>query len=546
MRSKPAQTSRLRRNLVAAAICLGLLAMTWAVFGRTIAFDFVDYDDPWYITQEPKVTNGLTYEGFVWAFTGSHSGNWHPLTSLTHMLDAQLYGLNPAGHHRTNVLLHSAAVVFLFLVLRQMTGSTWRSAFVAAVFTIHPLRVESVAWVSERKDVLSGVFFALTLGAYARYVRKRTIGSYVLLAVTFALGLLSKATMVTVPFLLLLLDDWPLRRGYGLVRLVPEKIPLLLMSAGTCVVTLMVQAPTMSSADQLPMVARIYNACVSAITYVGQMFWPTNLAAFYPHPRDQLPLWLIVFSIAALVLITLAVMVLHRVPPYVPVGWLWYLAMLVPMVGLVQVGLQAHADRYTYLPQIGLYVLLTWAVADLVRLWRWRLPLMSVASVVVLAALGWQAFQQTSHWRNSEALWRRAVAVTRANAVTHTNLGNVLPADEAVVQYEQALAIEPESPIPMNNLAWVLATHPEPSKRDGARAVKLAYRAAEITGAGDPVFLRTLAAAYAETGNFPEAVRIATAALPLAEEQGNAALASDLRNNIADFELGIPLRDHSR
>ena len=257
MASEPAKTSRLRRNLVAALICIALAALTWAVFSRTVGFEFVDYDDPTYVTAEPKVTGGFTPQNIAWAFTGTHSGNWHPLTTLTHMLDVQLYGLNAGGHHRTNVVLHCAAVVFLFLVLRQMTGATWRSAFVAAVFAIHPLRVESVAWVSERKDVLSGVLFALTLAAYARYVRKRNVASYVVLAVVFALGLMSKGTLVTVPFLLLLLDDWPLRRSAGLIRLLPEKIPLLLMSAATCVVTFMVQSQTMSSLEKLPLTWRL-------------------------------------------------------------------------------------------------------------------------------------------------------------------------------------------------------------------------------------------------------------------------------------------------
>ena len=545
MAAKPAQTSRLNRNLLAAVLCLALIALTWGIFGKTTGYEFVDYDDPSYVTEEPNVTGGLTTRGVIWAFTGSHSGNWHPVTTLTHMLDAQLYGLNAAGHHRTSVLLHTAAVVFLFLVLRQMTGATWRSAFVAAVFAIHPLRVESVAWVAERKDVLSGVFFALTLGAYARYVRKRSIASYLLLAVVFALGLMSKGTLVTVPFLLLLLDDWPLRRGYGLVRLIPEKIPLLLMSAGTCVVTLMVQAQTMSSAEKLPMVWRLNNAAVSTVTYIGQMFWPVNLVPFYPHPRDQLPLWLVGSAVAIIVIITIAAMVLPRMPAYVPVGWLWFIGMLVPVIGIVQVGLQSRADRYTYLPQIGLYILLTWGVADLVRRWRARALLMSIAAVCVLGALGWRTWIQTGHWRNSESLWRHTIAITPDSAIANTNLGNLLPGAESIAYYEKAIAGNPDAVLPMNNLAWVLATHPEQSVRNGRRALELALTAAQKTGANDPVILRTLAAAYAETGDFSEARRIADAAIPLAEAQGTAALAADLRNHTADFELRIPLRDHS-
>ena len=535
----------MRRNLVAALICLALVAITWAVFGRTAGFDFIDYDDPLYVTQEPNVSGGFTTQGVIWAFTGKHSGNWHPLTTVTHMLDAQLYGLTPAGHHRMNVALHSAAVVFLFLVLRRMTGATWCSAFVAAVFAIHPLRVESVAWVSERKDVLSGMFFALTLGAYARYVRKRNVASYLLLAFVFAVGLMSKPTLVTVPFLLLLLDDWPLRRGIGIVRLIPEKLPLIAMSAVSCVVTMMVQSHTMSSTEKLPILWRLGNACVSVVTYIGQMFWPTDLAPFYPHPRDTLPLWLVIGAIAVIVVVSLAVMVPPRVPPYMPVGWLWYLGMLVPMIGIVQVGLQARADRYTYLPHIGLYLLITWGVADLLKNWRWRVPLLSVAGAGVLVALGWVSWQQTGHWRNSTSLWRHTVSLQPLNPVANTNLGNLLPGADAIPFYETALAADPEAILPMNNLAWVLATHPEIGVRNGTRAVELAYKAAEKTGANDPLILRTLAAAYAETGNFAEALRIAEAAAPMAEEQGNPALAADLRNHIHDLGLRIPIRDHS-
>ena len=540
-----AKTSRLRRNLIAALICLTLLALTWAVFGRTTAYDFVDYDDPSYVTAEPRVSSGLKLENVLWAFAGQHSGNWHPVTTLTHMLDAQLYGLNPAGHHRTNVTLHSAAVVFLFLVLRQMTGAPWRSAFVAAVFAIHPLRVESVAWVAERKDVLSGLFFALTLGAYVRYVRKRSIASYVLLAVIFALGLMSKATLVTVPFLLLLLDDWPLRRGVGLVRLIPEKIPLLLLSAATCVITYFTQAATISTIEKLPIIPRLLNACVSVVTYIGQMFWPAKLAAFYPHGGAELPLWQGAAAAGVIVIVTLAIVALPRVPPYVPIGWLWYLGMLVPVIGIVQVGLQARADRYTYLPQIGLYVAVIWGVADWARRSRFRVSLLSVAGAAIIGLLAWRSTLQTTHWRNSETLWRQALAVTRNNAVAHTNYGNLLSGRDAVPHYEQALVIDPNSSLTMNNLAWVLATHPDASVRNGARAVELATAAARSTGGSDPLYLRTLAAAYAEIGNFGEAARIAAAAVPLAEAAGNAALAFDLRNNVVGFEQGVPIRDSS-
>lgn len=541
----PAKTSRFRCNLTAAVICIALAALTWAVFGRTVGHEFVDYDDPSYVTAEPNVTRGLSWQGVIWAFTKTHSGNWHPVTTLTHMLDCHVYGVNAAGHHRSNLVLHTAAVVFLFLTLRQITGAPWRSAFVAAVFAIHPLRVESVAWVAERKDVLSGVFFALTLAAYSRYVRKRSVASYLVLALVFALGLMSKGTLVTLPFLLLLLDDWPLRRGIGIVRLIPEKIPLLVMSAATCVVTYMVQTETMNSVEKLPLLARLSNACVSIVAYTGQMFWPANLSVFYPHAGDQLPLWQGGAAAALIVLITLAIVAIPRVPAYVPIGWLWYLGMLVPMIGIVQVGLQARADRYTYLPQIGLYVLIAWGIADLTRRWRFQAQVVGAGGAAIIGLLAWAAVAQSGHWRNSESLWRRALAVTPNNAVAHTNLGNLLPGRDAIPHYEQALAVDASLTLTMNNLAWVLATHPDASVRNGARAVELALNAARTAGGSDPVYLRTLAASYAETGRFSDAVRIASAAVPLAEAAGNEALAFDLRNNIAGFERGIPVRDSS-
>lgn len=295
---------RSRASLI--AVCLCLAAVTALVFGRTIGHEFVNYDDPSYVTDEPAVNRGLTGRGIIWAFTATHSGNWHPITSLSHMLDSHLYGLNPAGHHLTNVLLHIAAVVLLFLVLRQMTGAFWRSAFVAAVFAIHPLRVESVAWVAERKDVLSGVFFMLTLAAYVRYTRKSTATAYLLLLLAYALGLMSKGMLVTLPFLLFLLDHWPLRRETSFRRLVTEKIPLLLLSGATCLVTLMVQAGTMSPLEKLPLVARLNNAVVSVWIYIGQMFWPAQLGVFYPHPRDQIPGWLAAVSVLFLIAVTTA------------------------------------------------------------------------------------------------------------------------------------------------------------------------------------------------------------------------------------------------
>ena len=355
-------------------ICLVLFVIIWIVFGQATGFSFINYDDGLYVYGNPEVTKGLSLHGIGWAFTHVHGGNWHPLTSISHLFDCQFYGLNPGAHHFTNDLLHSIAVVLLFLALQQMTGARWRSAFVAALFAIHPLRAESVAWIAERKDVLSGVFFMLTLMAYVRYVKKPLFGNYCFVFVIFALGLMSKPMLVTLPFILLLLDYWPLGRlknKQGIQQLVVEKIPLLVLSAASCMATLLAQKGAMASTQQLQLAPRIYNAFISCVVYLGQMFWPFRLGLFYPYAEHGL-LAKGVLSAALLILISAIVFVLRKTHPYLITGWLWYLGMLVPVIGIIQVGLQAHADRYTYLSQIGLSVALVWGVTDVSRSWRHR------------------------------------------------------------------------------------------------------------------------------------------------------------------------------
>ena len=281
-------------STVVVVICIFLAAMTWIVFGQTLWNDFVAYDDGDYVYANPIVRSGITLRGVVWAFTHAHADNWHPITTISHMLDCQLFGLHAGGHHFNNVVLHTAAVILLFLVLYQMTAALWRSAFVAAVFAIHPLRVESVAWVAERKDVLSGVFFMLTLGAYLHYVRRQTRGRYAMLAISFACGLMTKPMLVTVPFVLLLLDYWPLRRMVDirtLRKLALEKVPLLVLSVASSVATFLAQGGVTGKEEPFPLAWRIDNAVVSYLTYIGQMFWPAHLTVFYPHPESGLPVW---------------------------------------------------------------------------------------------------------------------------------------------------------------------------------------------------------------------------------------------------------------
>jgi hypothetical protein len=363
-------------------VCIFLLGAIWVVFGQTLGHGFVNYDDEEYVYGNPQVIHGLNLKGVEWAFTHSVMGNWHPLTVMSHMLDCQFYGLHAGGHHLTNLLLHAATAILLFLVLRQMTGALWPSAFVAAVFAIHPLRVESVAWVAERKDVLSGLFFMLTLVAYVRYVRKPpSLGRYLMVMFLFALGLMCKPVFVTLPFVLLLLDYWPLNRVPTATdcrnhfpiprRLILEKLPLFGLAAASCAATLFTQTFALPSFEQISLPLRVGNALISYVTYLGQMFWPSGLAVFYPFAARDVGVARVVLSLVVLAGISTGVFVLRR-RPYLLTGWLWYLIMLAPVIGIVQVGGQAQADRYTYLPQIGLYLLLTWAAADLCAGWRYR------------------------------------------------------------------------------------------------------------------------------------------------------------------------------
>jgi tetratricopeptide (TPR) repeat protein len=473
-------------------VCLALVAITWFVFGQTLRHDFVDFDDHVYVYQNPVITRGLSVDGVLGAFSHPHARNWHPLTTISHMLDCQLFGLKAGGHHFTNVLLHTIAVLLLFFVLKQMTGAFWQSAFVAAVFAIHPLHVESVTWVSERKDVLSAVFFMLTLEAYVRYVRKRSVGRYLAVALCHALGLMSKPMLVTVPFVLLLLDYWPLERfSEKRTRLVLEKIPLLALSAPSCIATLLVQHYARGAMDQLPFAWRLNNAAVSYVAYIWQMFWPVRLAPFYPHPNDQLPLWQVLLANAFLIAVSLLAILWRKERPYIFTGWFWYVGMLVPVIGLVQVGEQARADRYTYLPQIGLYVLIVWSVTNLIaptmmrssgsRLGATGLrpvtrgsrgvradgphgrgyqPLCVATGTAILIALSWRALVQTSYWKNSEMLWNHTLAVSPANDMAHNNLGYLFlrrgELDQAISHFEKALEIRSSHAFAQYNLGGAL------------------------------------------------------------------------------------------
>lgn len=436
-----------------AAIYLGLTVLTWIVFGQTLGHPFVQYDDQNYVYENPEITAGLTGHGIVTAFSSVHARNWHPLTTISHMLDCQLFGLDPAGHHFSSVLFHTLAALLLFTVLRAMTGALWRSAFVAALFAIHPLRAESVAWVAERKDVLSAVFFMLTLGAYVHYARRPSIRRYLVILLFFALGLMAKPMLVTLPLLLFLLDYWPLVRNQNgksgwWKRSIAEKAPLFFLSFLAAIATLIAQRTTVNYSEGLPVTWRIGNALLSYAAYLGQMIWPTRLAVFYPHAADHLSARQVVPAVLLLGVITAAGLVWRRKHPYLLVGWLWYFVALFPVIGFIQVGLQGRADRYSYLPQIGLYVALTWAIADCsIRSKRGRVVLGGAAAIII-GALTWQARIQTSYWSSTESLWNHALEVTTDNDVAHFNVAALLlsrgQVDEAISHYETALNVRPD------------------------------------------------------------------------------------------------------
>ena len=470
-------------------VCLVLAAITFAVFGQTVRHRFVNFDDGDYVVKNSVVAQGLTPRGLIWAFARPHYANWHPVTWLSHMLDCQLYGLAPGGHHLTNVVIHAGTVIALFLVLRRMTGAQWRSAFVAAVFAIHPLRVESVAWVSERKDVLSGFFFMLTLWAYARYAmtnaecrmpkeaQMTNAGAstrftphasrftfhvsrpYLLALLFFALGLMSKPMLVTLPFVLLLLDYWPLRRANPATSLILEKLPFLALSAVSGMVTLLAQTRAMSPFQLYPLPTRICSALLSCETYLAQMLYPAKLAAFYPFPA-HISTWQTGTAALLLLVISAIAWEERRTRPWLLTGWAWYLVMLLPVLGLVQVGGQAHADRYTYLPQIGVYIAATWLAGELAAKWQVSRRALGGLTAAVLALLMVCASKQTAYWQDSETLWRHALSCTSGNTLAFVNLGHELfeqrRFDEVIAHYQQGLKLQPNNREFHNNLANAL------------------------------------------------------------------------------------------
>ena len=493
-------------SVLVAALLAILTALT---FCRAARFDFVTIDDGSYVYNNPYVKTGLSQRNIVWAFTREHSANWHPVTWISHMVDVELFGLKAWGHHLTNVAIHIANAMLLYLLLVSTTGFVWRSAFVAALFAVHPLHIESVAWVSERKDVLSTLFWMLTSIAYVRYARKPSVGKYVPVILLFALGLMAKPMLVSLPIILLLMDYWPLVRGWkhhspspstrqtkrdalqrssgqanapkgehlankekvpdpiasslpsirSVLSAVPEKIPLFALAAASCIVTLVAQKAggAIGSMEVYPLGVRVANALVSYIAYLWKMLWPQGLAVYYPHPINNLPLWQSVGSAIILVFISLLAVLQRRTRPYMLVGWLWYVLTLIPVIGLVQVGGQAMADRYTYIPLIGIFVMVIWGVSDLARRQR---TVLAACAVIVLTVMAVCTHIQSGYWHDGVTLFEHALRCTRPNHVSHMNLAVCLDRkgrySEAIAHFRKALSLRPDTPEIHYNMAITL------------------------------------------------------------------------------------------
>ncbi|MBU4258693.1 MAG: tetratricopeptide repeat protein [Proteobacteria bacterium] len=464
----------LKEKYISSCICLFLFIVTLSVYWQITKHEFINYDDGLYVTENPHVQAGLNRESIIWAFTTGHAANWHPLTWLSHMLDIDIYGLNPIGHHLTNLQFHILNSILLFLVLKMMTGALWQSSFVAALFALHPLHVESVAWVSERKDVLSAFFWILSMWAYVRYVRQPDKKQYLLLILFFALGLMSKSMLVTLPFVLLLLDFWPLsrlqptaqgNRHYNykiIISLVLEKVPLFVLTAVSSFVTFSVQqhGGAIRSLEAIPMDLRIANALFSYLSYLGKTIWPQNLALIYPYPYISM-FWQIILSLPLLICISMLVIRLARAFPYLATGWLWYLGSLVPVIGLVQVGNQSMADRYTYIPLIGIFIIVAWGVADFSKRWRIQKNVLVLLCCSVLALLMVRTWHQVWHWQNSFTLLSHSLNVTHNNSMAHYVFGQALDQqgrlEEAVLQYNKAIKIRPKFAMAHNNLGAALS-----------------------------------------------------------------------------------------
>jgi Flp pilus assembly protein TadD len=547
-----------KRNVI---LCLLLVVATLALYNPVNRHPFVNYDDDRYITENPHVHNGLTWRTITWAFTATEQGNWHPLTWLSHALDYQLFHQNPAGHHFTSLLIHAANAVLLFLFLVYATRRLGPSLFVAALFALHPINVESVAWVAERKNVLCTFFFFATLIAYCWYARQPDWRRYLVFAGLFVLGLMSKPMVITLPFVLLLLDYWPLGRIRGgradataapLSKLVVEKLPLIALSAASAVITMQAQRAggAMRSTAQFSLAVRLENAVMAYAMYLWKMIWPSHLSPIYPHPGDSLAGWQVGTSALVLLAVT-AVALKFRARRYLLTGWLWFLGTLVPVIGLVQVGDQAMADRYAYIPLVGIFIMIAWGIADLADSKQIGLVVRVIPAACVLLALSFATNRQLGYWSSNYDLWTHAVAVTGRNFIAQDNLGGALlwlgKTDEAYLHFQAAAEINPLDPMSRSNLGAYLQEH-------GHMAEAIEKYNRVITLTSDPGLLAAtyanLGAAYRKLGEDEKARTSYDQALQLNPNQYNAYLGlgellekqSRLDDAISNYSKAVELR----
>jgi protein O-mannosyl-transferase len=509
-------------------LALLLVLATLALYNPVVHHPFVNFDDDRYVTDNIHVQNGLHWSTVKWAFTTYDEANWHPLTWISHALDCQLYGLNPAGHHYTNVLLHSLNAALLFWILWSATGATWSSLMVAALFALHPINVESVAWVAERKSVLSMLFFLLALWSYERYADKPSVARYAGVAAMFACGLMAKPMVITLPFVLLLWDYWPLgRMSFANGRssddrkvpwqwLALEKLPLLLISAASSVVTVKAQraGDAIGSMVEYPLRARLGNAMVAYVRYIGKAFWPSRLSPIYPHPGNGLKMWMV--AAAAILLLAITGLVIAARRRYLVVGWLWFLGTLIPMIGLVQVGTQAMADRYAYLPFVGLFIMVVWGAMEWAEQWRVPKPLPAGLSVACLVALALVAHRQIGFWSDNLTLWSHAIQAEPGSFIAEDNLGGALLSagqyDEAMKHFHAAVALDGTDPMSRLNIA-------ADEQRHGNLQRAIEQYSKLVVTTRDPRYRATafsdMGYAYRELGDLEKATRSFEAAVSL-------------------------------
>lgn len=510
------------------ALLLFLIAIT--VFSPTFWHDFVIYDDPAYILENPQITSGLTLDSIRWAFTSGYESNWFPVTRLSHMLDVQLFGLHPSRHHIVNVLIHATSTALFYLFLNRTTGNYWLSIVTALFFGLHPLRVESVAWLSERKDVLCTFFGMLTLNAYARYAQQPQIRSYLAVLCFFSLGLMSKPMLVSLPLLLLLIDWWPLGR-WSMVcpseaqlksdktLLLAEKLPFFVLAACSAAITYLVQQSAGTVTQTYSLLMRLERACVSYFVYLHKTIWPVKLSVIYPFSKYP-PSNLAIIA-AALTLLAITIMSVHfrKQAPYLLTGWLWYLMAMLPVIGIIQVGQHSVADRYTYLPHVGIFILVMWGATSLASKWKYGNKLLSLFWPPILVVMLTLTTLQLKHWENSTTLFKHALSVTENNWIAHNNLGMVYldkgNIDEAIVHFQNAVTAKPSYVPAYHNLGYAFRT------KGDLLAARNAYQTASQIEPSNPKGHLGLGLIYTELDNGEEALKEHRILQRLHPEYGN-------------------------